>query len=71
MNDLGSTTYAPGDLVPWHVQPGVAFASYAVSFVGAATTVELLHRRPEGTGARLWYVFLRLSCRLADRLGHA
>lgn len=55
--------YQAGDIVPWRVVPGVVVASYIVSLVGATTTVEILHRRPEGKGWRNWYVFTCLSSR--------
>lgn len=49
-----STTnpYGPGDYVPFNFDAGIIVASYIVSLIGSITTVELLHRKQEGTK---WY----------------
>lgn len=60
--------YQAGDIVPWRVMPGIVVASYVVSLVGATTTVEILHRRPEGKGWRNWYVFICPSFKSTRRL---
>ncbi|QDS76383.1 hypothetical protein FKW77_003522 [Venturia effusa] len=46
--------YSKGMEVPFHFQSGVIIASYFVSLVGSITTVELLHRKREGTGWTIW-----------------
>ncbi|KAL8336121.1 hypothetical protein RB601_000109 [Gaeumannomyces tritici] len=39
-----------GQLVPWSYQPGFVVLSYVVSFIGAATTLELIQRRTAQMG---------------------
>lgn len=56
MPDPITTTYKVGDVVPFHMLPGLIIVSYIVSLVGSVTTVELLHRRKTGGGWLSWYV---------------
>ncbi len=47
-----------GQLVPRSFTPGYVILSFIVSYVGAWTTLELLHRRTAGRGLYNWYVRL-------------
>ncbi|KAJ9642540.1 hypothetical protein H2199_004921 [Coniosporium tulheliwenetii] len=58
MPDPITTTYKVGDVVPFHMLPGLIIVSYIVSLVGSVTTVELLHRRKTGGG---WLSWLQLA----------
>lgn len=43
-----------GDIVARSFTPGYIILSYVVSYVGALTTLELLHRRTADTGPYNW-----------------
>ncbi|EON68873.1 hypothetical protein W97_08131 [Coniosporium apollinis CBS 100218] len=58
MPDPITTTFKVGDVVPFHMLPGLIIVSYIVSLVGSVTTVELLHRRKTGGG---WLSWLQLA----------
>ncbi|TLD22529.1 hypothetical protein E2P81_ATG07722 [Venturia nashicola] len=58
---VGIHGYSKGMEVPFHFQSGVIIASYFVSLVGSITTVELLHRKREGTGWTAWLQQLAIA----------
>jgi hypothetical protein len=45
-----------GKIAPRAFEPGFVVLSYVVSYIGALTTVELLHRRTSRRGWYNWYV---------------
>ena len=45
-----------GEIVPRSFMPGYIVLSYIVSYIGALTTLELLHKRTAGRGLYNWYV---------------
>ncbi|CAI6338225.1 unnamed protein product [Periconia digitata] len=53
--------YPIGSRPDIHYIPYVIFFSYIVSFIGAYTTVELLHRRQSGTSWRSWVQLVACS----------
>jgi hypothetical protein len=46
--------YAAGDVVSFHLSPGLVVASAFVSFIGSVITVEQLHRKNVGKGWINW-----------------
>ena len=58
-----ASSYAVGDIVPWHFVPGIVVASFFASLVGTFLCVEVLHRKRLGKHfvARLQL----LSCAIA------
>ncbi|KAF2635994.1 hypothetical protein P280DRAFT_534249 [Massarina eburnea CBS 473.64] len=54
MNQHIQDKYPPGSRPRIHYIPYLIFVSYIVSFIGAFTTVELLHRRQSGNTWRSW-----------------
>jgi NO-binding membrane sensor protein with MHYT domain len=52
--------YLVGKTLPQSYSIGFVALSYAVSYVGALTTLELLQRRTSRRGAYNWYVIVRL-----------
>ncbi|PVH94644.1 hypothetical protein DM02DRAFT_660874 [Periconia macrospinosa] len=57
--------YPVGSRPHIHYIPYVIFLSYIVSFIGAFTTVELLHRRQSGTSWRSWVQLFACSVSFA------
>jgi hypothetical protein len=49
LNGRDSAQYL-GRVVPFTIDPGLLVLSYAVSLVGAAATLELIHRRTSRRG---------------------
>ncbi len=49
-------SYHEGEIVPRTFTTGYIVLSYIVSYVGALTTLELIHRRTADTGLYNWYV---------------
>lgn len=47
-----------GRIVPREFTPGFVVLSYFISFIGAWTTLELLHRRTAGKGLYNWCVLI-------------
>jgi NO-binding membrane sensor protein with MHYT domain len=47
-----------GKDIPQSYNPGFVVLSYVVSYIGALTTLELLHKRTAGRGRYNWYVHL-------------
>ncbi|KAK5162749.1 hypothetical protein LTR04_003026 [Oleoguttula sp. CCFEE 6159] len=56
-HSLAGVQYQDGDIVPFHINPGIVVASYFVSLAGTITTVEQLHRRVTG---KKWLKWMQL-----------
>jgi NO-binding membrane sensor protein with MHYT domain len=54
-NSTGSAPALVGTILPQSYNPGFVVLSYVVSFIGAVTTLELLHRRTSARGFYNWY----------------
>ena len=52
---MSSVQRLHGHIVPRSFTPGYILLSYLVSYVGAWTTLELLHRRTADRGRYNWY----------------
>ncbi|KAI9829072.1 MAG: hypothetical protein M1832_000095 [Thelocarpon impressellum] len=50
-----------GEIVPRSFTPGYILLSYVVSYIGALTTLELLHRRTAGRGVYNWFLLIGSS----------
>jgi NO-binding membrane sensor protein with MHYT domain len=51
-----------GTVLPQSYNAGFIVLSYVISFIGAWSTLELLHRRTSGRGLNNWYVSAALCC---------
>lgn len=49
---MGTSRLLPGEIAHQEIQAQYVALSYAVSYIGSVTTLELLNRR---TGSRGWY----------------
>jgi hypothetical protein len=57
-----------GQVVPVTFEPALLVLSYIISLVGAASTLELIHRRTSRRGYYNKFVYIHLFCHLSSKL---